>query len=184
MIFLITSFTLLLVNCEKEIEYPAAPIHFAGNQEFGWSIATKNGQPFEASSFALRNRDEPNTFFTINFISYTDWSAMREAIFIGELYDKVGLRQVVEQDDDLENGRPVATYSTRSDDGDVLEDFYKIDPRQDNWIEITNIDTTSQVQTVSGRYNLHFKIYREKRNPLNPDHVRFTDGNSEVRFEQ
>jgi hypothetical protein len=184
LIILITIFTLLLSNCDKEIEYPAAPIHFAGDQAFGWSTATKNGQVFEASGAALVHTERPDDFLGIELRTFTDWVANRETIYIAELDYSLGVYQIVEQDDDQENGVPIGFYTTTSDDGDVLEDVYKLDSRQDNWIEITAIDTLIGEPTFFGKYNIHFKIDRDKTNPLNPDHVRFIDGTFEVRFEQ
>lgn len=175
---------LLVSNCKKEIDYPAGPIHFAGDQEYGWSIAIKNGLNFEASGYAKQDRDRPDDFFGLRFLTYTDWGAEREFMSVGELEYKTGRRQVVREDDNLENGIPIGSYSTLSDDGDVLEDFYRIDSRQDNWIEITVLDTINGELTISGSYSLHFKIDREKTNPLNPDHIRFLDGVFEVRFQQ
>jgi hypothetical protein len=173
--FLMVAFTWFFAGCEKEIDYPLAPIHFPGTQEYGWSIASKNGQAFEASGFGLKHTDRPDDFLGVE---------LRESIYIAELDYDIGTYNVVTQDADQENGIPIGFYATLSDDGDVTEDVYELDERQNNWIEITTIDTIAGEPTISGKYNLHFKIKRAKTNPLNPGHVRFTDGKFEVRFEQ
>lgn len=183
-IILLTACSLLTGSCNKAIEYPAGPIYLAGDQEFGWSTAVKNGLTFEASGHARQDRNRPDDFFGLSFITYADWGPEREVISIGEIELKIGRSPVVAEDDDLENGIPISLYSTLSDDGDVLEDIYRPDSRQQNWIEVTALDTINGELTISGEYNLHFRIDREKTNPLNPDHVRFTDGVFEVRFLQ
>ncbi len=99
----------------------------------------------------------------------------------------MGRYDVVENIDfnSIVNSKQVtASYGTLSDDGDVLEDFYTIDERGDNWATITAIDTIDGEVVISGEYNLHFQFNnsREKMNAANPDHIRFTDGVFEVRF--
>lgn len=181
---LLIVFVWMIMGCEKEIDYPTAPIHFPGDQEYGWSTAQKNGLDFEASGYGLRNTERPNDFFGVRLRTFTDWEADRENIYIAELEFIIGTHQVVAHDEDQENGIPIGFYATLSDDGDVVEDVYELDERQNNWLEITAIDTIAGEQTIRGKYNLHFKIADAKTNPLHPDHVRFTDGVFEVRFQQ
>lgn len=177
-------FVWIVMGCEKEIDYPAAPIHFPGDQEYGWSTAQKNGLNFEASGLARQHSTRPDDFFGLKFQTYTDWGAKRESFSISEMEYIIGTHQVISHDEDQQNGIPRGFYVTLSDDGDVVEDVYELDERQSNWLEITAIDTIAGEQTITGKYNLHFKIKRAKTNPLNPDHVRFTDGAFEVRFQQ
>jgi len=184
MMKLIICSILFTVSCKKEISYPEAPIYSPGSQEYGWSNAMKNGLPFEASGLAREHSDRPNDFWGFYMETYTEWGAERESIYIAELEYKLGSVQVLNNDENQENGIPIGFYATSTDDGDVSEDNYRIDSRQSNWIEIISIDTINGEQTISGKYNLHFKIDSEKRNPLNPDHVRFIEGTFEVRFQQ
>jgi hypothetical protein len=52
---LLMIFVWMVMGCEKEIDYPTAPIHFPGDQEYGWSTAQKNGLDFEASGHTARH---------------------------------------------------------------------------------------------------------------------------------
>ena len=183
--------TSLFVGCQKEIEYPHGPIYEPGSQTFGWSTSEKNGLPFESSAYAIKPFVLPEDLFYVHFVTYTDWGAQRELISMGPFEYKLERKDnMVESlfEDEIEQSlklKQVATsYGTLSDDGDVLEDFYTIDERGDNWATITAIDTIDGEVVISGEYNLHFKFKnnREKMNAVNPDHVRFTDGVFEVRF--
>lgn len=128
----------LFVSCQKEIEYPHGPIYEPGPQTLGWSTSEKNGLPFESSGYATRPSEFPDEIFGVQFLTYTDWGALREFISIGGFEYRLGRYEVVKATDfdsmdDFEKSQIVmGGYSTLSDDGDVLEDFYTIDSRGDN----------------------------------------------------
>jgi hypothetical protein len=175
---------ILLGSCEKEEVTVSTPIYFPGDQQYGWSMAKKNGLDFESSGLATRHLSMPNDFFAVHLHTFTDWEAWREHIAFGELRYVTGRYTVEQEDADQRNGIPDGSYSTFSDDGDVLEDRYKLEDGRDNWVEITAIDTINGEMTVSGIYNLHFLIEGNKKNPINPDRVNFTEGVFEVKFRQ
>lgn len=175
---------ILLGSCGKEEVTVSTPIYFPGDQQYGWSMAKKNGLDFESSGWAVRHLSMPDVFFGVHFDTFTDWGAWRESIVFGEIVYATGRYDVVKEDANQQNGIPDASYHTLSDDGDVGEDNYKLDDSRDNWVEITAIDTINGEMTVSGIYNLHFLIEGNKKNPINPDRVSFTEGVFEVKFRQ
>lgn len=67
------------------------------------------------------------------------------------------------------------SYSTSSDDGDVLEDIYYIDTTAtDDFVQIDLWDTVNK--RAEGRFSISFDIKEPRRNPINPKKVRFTSG--------
>lgn len=178
----VITMSLLTWSCQKDIEYPSAPIYNAGDQVYGWVNGFKNGDTFEASGSAISHQDYPNDFFGLEFLTYSDLGELREVIRIGELEYGLGLNPIEEDDRDYINGVPTARYTTFSSDGDVIEDSYKLESSLDNWIEVTMLDTIGGELLVSGKYYLHFIVTGDKVNPLNPDRIRFTDGEFEVKF--
>lgn len=75
-------------------------------------------------------------------------------------------------------GKPTAGFYTMTIDGDVLEDTYRIDESQHNYVDVTKLDTITN--KVSGYFELHFVVQQPKEGTQNSNEVYFKNGSFEV----
>jgi len=71
-------------------------------------------------------------------------------------------------------GLPRAGYARKLSDGDVLGAYYRPDTDGESWVEITQIDTIAK--TVSGKFDINFKIGDQYLDKGFPASVRFSNG--------
>ncbi|HLF65715.1 MAG TPA: hypothetical protein VI603_18280 [Saprospiraceae bacterium] len=177
----------LIISCSNKHEFDI-PIYEPGSMEYGWAVAKKNGKEFRASALARRFSDQPDSLYALYIGTESVEGFEREFISIG--FMSFGIEEYVVSSVDYNQFYPNrlnVSYHTRQDDGDVSEDSYIIDDAYPGYLKVTSLDTASLDSTqwtVSGEFDLGFVIspFLEKVNPLNPDQVRLTHGQFEVRF--
>lgn len=180
----IMSLFIFLLSCSKEDIF--TPIYQAGNMEYGWVSAQKNGHDFLASGWAIKLKDYSDSYFGIQFRTETIEGFEREFFGFSEIKLETGTYQVsgehftINQTPDDIIG---ASYGTSQLDGDVSEDNYQLNESKSNRLTVTEIDTINNM--VKGTFQVWFKIdqsNREKVNPNNPDNVSLTNGSFELSF--
>lgn len=170
---------LLVIGCKKEEHIP---IYFPGNMTFGRMDADKEGKAWVASSAAFYNEYNP-ALFGIIASTFTEGGFLRETLVFNKIPLKVGRYEVTKLNNDMFDGKTGASYNTSEDDGDVSEDSYDVDESAtDNYIEITLVDTIANM--AKGNFTVSFNIVTSggKRNPSNPDKVKFSNGTFDVEF--
>ncbi|HFA48810.1 MAG TPA: hypothetical protein ENJ95_07320 [Bacteroidetes bacterium] len=171
---------LFFLSCSKEDRI--IPIYEPGPMTFGWVEAKKNGVEFLASCTAIANDQPPLEYFAIRFTTETEEGFAREQVTLNDIEYNPKTHSFGPYDERYDSVVG-ASYSTVTDDGDVLEDVYIWDGSAgDNSITITTVDTLNNI--VKGNFTVSFVIKpgREKRNPDNPDKVTFSDAEFEASF--
>ncbi len=172
---------LLITACYKEDHYGPVRVFLPGEMEHGYGQAQKNGTDFLASAEAKENRDKPG-FYGIAFLTETDKGFNREILGFGRMLPLEGLFPLTNRHDErnLQGDSIKCSYSLGTDDGHVFEDTYDLDEGKSNFFHILRFDTLAG--EIEGRFKVHFKIATRggKRNPANPDRVKFEDGYFEV----
>ena len=104
-----------------------------------------------------------------------------QALFsFNEVPVKTGIHEIGNVND-LNDGLVGVSYGTLR--GDVVEDHYIMDETApDNRIEVTFVDTVEM--RIEGTFTVSFDIQdpEKKRNPNNPDRVKFTNGHFNVQI--
>jgi len=168
--YIILFFTFAFTNnsCEKEENSnPEIP-------EWSKVTALKNGEIWQTSSVAIvDNNRKDRVIIQANVLNSSGY--WRESLKLRNVPIKEGLFAVYRRNytDDKEIS---ATYTTFSDDGDVVEDRFIVLESQNNFIEIENVDLSSM--EMNG--NLQITIVRDSLDPIdNPslaDTIFFADG--------
>jgi hypothetical protein len=168
------------VGCKKEEK---VPIFQPGDMAYGRMDAKKNGKNWVASSAAYYNEINPLVFGIIA-VTVSDEGFIREQMVFNKIPMALGKHELTILNNDMFDGLVGASYNTAEDDG-VTEDRWNVDEvATDNYIEITLIDTVAN--KVQGNFTVSFNIATDggKRNPDNPDKVKFSKGIFDVEFFQ
>ncbi len=179
----IAFFTLALMvsSCYKEDHYGPVRVFLPGEMEHGYGQAQKNGTDFLASAVAQEHNDKPG-FYKITFLTETEKGFFREGLGFARILPEEGLFPFTNRHDNRNlKGDSISTgYALSTDDGHVFEDAYALDESKSNYFHIMRFDTVAG--EIAGRFKVHFKIVTRggKRNPANPDRVKFEDGYFEV----
>ncbi len=186
---LLLLFPFLLINCEKDSLFSElVRVFLPGPKTHGEATAIKNGTDFEASAYAVEEDWSEGTF-SLLFYTYTEEGYHREILGFNEIPHRKG-NYILGNASSYNDGIAGASYGTLADDGDVGEDHYDLmEEMEDNYIEVTHIDTVAR--EVEGTFTASFYITSpsrmisnpvRKRNPENPDHIKFSDGWFKVKF--
>lgn len=176
--------SLLILACKKDDTSPFGEI-WKGPQEYGYAKATRNGEVWEASAIAIRRDDKPK-YCGLNFSAYfqTDsiWAEsfdfdmvpiktgtynVHHTIGLGESWaDSLSsLYALVYYD------VPRATYYPHSVALSLLGK---------NQLVIEEVDAVEG--TISGRFNMTFRIKDQDKDDGYPNLVHFSDGVFKTKF--
>ena len=168
------------IGCEKEDK---VLIFFPGEMTYGRMDAKKNGANWVASSAAF-NYDTIPSLFGLKASTFSEDGFLREGLNFNKIPKKTGVYIVSGPNNNVFDGFVGSSYHTSEDDG-VSEDRWNVDESAtDNHLEVTLIDTIANM--VKGNFTVSFNIATSggKRNPDNPDKVKFSKGTFEVEFFQ
>jgi len=154
--------------------------------EYGWLSAKKNGEEFLASAHAKKGKEPPyDSYFSLRLRTETEDGSLRELISFFEIEYDQPKTYLFGPYEEVFDGTISTDYFTRRADGDVSGDIYLLDESApDNVFTITEVDTFASV--VKGTFTVSYIIDpdREKKDPANPDKLKFTDGVFETSFKE
>jgi hypothetical protein len=174
-------------SCEEEKVEIFVPIFLPGLQTDGKAAAFKNQKKWEASAYGKKEDWSVGTISLI-ITTYEDKEGLilREMLSFDEIPLKKGSYPLdYTTQEDFNDGEVGAFYGTLEDDGDVAEDFYKLDKTaKDNLLEVTTVDTIAK--QISGKFTVSFikqpSVNPDRPKTLNPDRVKFSNGTFNVKI--
>lgn len=168
---------LLLFACAKEEDYTNMPVYLPGDISSGHISMKKNNRDMMASAFATKCfRDESNLALRIE--AFDNEGTLMEQ-YILECMQMNLNDQMLCKNQDM-NCLVWMHYETLIEDQSI--DSYILDTSKKNFIQITEIDTTSG--WISGKMEMHFDRDKSKPkgNANNPEKVSFTEGNFSIKL--
>lgn len=105
------------------------------------------------------------------------FGSFRERLGIGGIPDNnpVQYYKMADFTTSVIHGAVESSYATWTDDGDVLEDYYRMDTTAtSDFVQIDRWDTVNK--RAEGRFSVSFNIREPRANPKNPKKVQFTSG--------
>jgi hypothetical protein len=184
---IIFSCFLFFVACHK-LEIDKVYIHpeqvevfTKGQQTYGFASADKDlsyaNAPWESSGVAYI---EPNlrSKFHLSFNTYHVDGYNRGEVLLMGIPLKKGKNKVFKLNQSSDKAR--ALYTRSADDGDVIGASYDLMTGFDNFIDVSKVDTTSNI--AKGTFNLGFVINEAYKGNNYPDTVYFRDGIFDVKF--
>ena len=177
------SLVLFYSACKKD-DVPVN-IFEPGSMEFGSAMAEKNGSHWLASAEALKEKNYKD-YFSLSFATYNMYDEKRESISFSKIPFSVGSYPattcVQNIPDSCMPGYVSSLYGRFSSDGDAVLAFYTINERKTNYLNITAIDTVTNI--VKGDFEIHVKIESGEQflGPADPSNLDFTKGSFECRF--
>jgi hypothetical protein len=126
----------LFFTCKKE-NLPNAPTFQAGKKEFGFFKGIKNGKNFEASAFCTLYPENIDVCH-ISFLTDEGEEVYREVFTCGNVPLKRGKYTDFNENDVT---KLYASGSIQEEDGCIVGQYYKLDFKANNYIELTSVDT-------------------------------------------
>ena len=160
------------------------PVYLPGNTENGEMSAIKSLTDWRASAQAAFLNDYPG-YMDVSASTFTEEEYLRESLGFIWLPIRTGTFAILayDQADSLQYQSVRGYYITSTADGDASEDSYQVDTTAtDNFITLTRVDTLAK--EVEGYFTCSFEIatFGGKRNPLNPDRLKFSYGRFKVKI--
>lgn len=173
-LLLLLTFSFTNNSCDKEENNKPEIPEWA---EWSKITALKNGEIWAAGAIARIDERHNKDSVTIQIYVHDQAGYLREGLTVGYVPIKVGLFTVYRMNHNYTDDTKItATYTTISDDGDVVEDRFVVLESQNNYIEIKQADLTNM--EMSG--NLQITFIRDSLdtidNPSLGDTIFFTDG--------
>lgn len=172
-------FVVMLLACHKEPQRELE-IFLSGAQTYGFMKATKqadgNSAQWNASGAALRDDYIPGL---LNLTSSTEdeYQQRRESLYIGQIPMQPG-KYNIQEGSPSDSGFPESGYYRLISDGDVTGANYGVRGKNDNWVEIIEVDTVTKI--VKGRFNVHYIISDKHKDSGFPEKVDFEGGYFEM----
>jgi hypothetical protein len=168
--------------CDKQAPLDNMPIYGTyspDNTKHGSINACRNGKNWEASGTAYRYV-ERDSIFELSGATYTYDGILRESWGIFEVPLQLGKHIVYRYPVGTGGfiGKPTSGFGTFVSDGDVIGDRYRLDESQNNYVEVTTLDTIAN--KAAGYFELHFVVQQPKNYEENSDEVHFNSGTFEV----
>jgi hypothetical protein len=119
----------------------------------------------------------------LRFMTYEDSKSYytRETVGISGLPFKNGLSKVLSSEGVLDPNLIIFSgYARLLADGDVLDAYWRIDNSQNNYVNITNIDTLNK--RVQGSFDVHFKQTTQGKENLHSTFINFKSGKFDSRI--
>lgn len=165
-ILLLIAFIIFL-SCNKDEE-----------QLPNWSkiISKKNGQVWETQAVAFITKMERAPKVSIPATVTNETGYRREVLQFGYIPLELGYHQLLRRVPNSMIDTIYSSYTTLSNDGDVVEDRFVVYDGEENFIDITTIDTVGL--KLCGNFQVTF--IRDINDPIDntslPDTIRFTEG--------
>lgn len=184
-IFLCTAL-LGITSCKKEEPIPPdpitpnvfVPIFYPGDTSKGAAYANKLTASWQASVYCQKSFFDDDKL-SIAFYTRNAQGSIRESLgmeFVS--IEHVGNYKFTTSTTNIDNlppGEVFASYETWTSDGDVLEDYYRMDSTDvKNGLVITKIDLANK--RVEGTFHASYNLQEPRRNSKNPKKVTFSEG--------
>jgi hypothetical protein len=163
----------VLASCGKDKNAYEIPIYHEGDQGSGWGEAKRDGKGWKATAFA-RNHQDGSGYIGIDFNTFTTQGDIRESLSFNEIPLKVGKYQIKGKVGDTYDGLVGSNYGLSESDGDVIGAVYSHDDASTGYIELTNVDTASNV--VEGMFDKAVFIRYTPIESIYPETVVFKNG--------
>ena len=160
----------ILSSCKND---ELVTIYQPGLQEHGWATGLREGLVWEASGFARKHTENPQ-LIGIDFGTVSEEGALREVLSTNDIPLAVGHYEVKYGIRDLNDGYVGGNASIH--DADVIMALYSVNNDKKGFIEITDIDTISNV--VSGNFELFYT--KNGGDSFYPSKLEIKDGEFEV----
>lgn len=186
---LVLTLLFFLIACNKEGIVPIepgpptqppiyVPVFEPGDTSKGAAYANKLTAFWRAEAFCKQSLFDSTKLY-VAFFTYTKDGSTREtggfAYFSKNSLGNYTITTSTSGIDQLPLGIVSATYNTWSSDGDVSEDFYKVDSTdQKNGLTINKIDLVNK--RVEGAFHVSYNLQEPRLNPQNPKKVTFSEG--------
>jgi hypothetical protein len=181
--FIAVAAILFVIGCKKEEIWPFGDI-WKGSQEYGYVQALRKGEKWEASAIAAFREGKPK-YCDINFLAYfeADTNILAESLGlilvpvktgVFNVYNTIGLQNTSWADSTS------GIYGLREDDVPRATYFPYSSPFVKNRIWIDEVD--NKAGTISGRFDVTFRIKEEHEDKKYPHVIRFSDGVFKTRF--
>jgi hypothetical protein len=171
-IFHISILTILAVGlyaCGKEDVEPQRSYEYEGE-----ATAIRNDQQWNAEIRAFQEL-EP-TLFSMQLRVYSG-SILRESLLISNIRPLVN-KYIINNKKSRDDTSVIGGRYYVMIDGDVVDDIYKIDEAQDNYITIDEFNRSTA--KIKGTFQIYSQIEKDGRFTDSPSEVRFTSGEYET----
>jgi hypothetical protein len=177
--------TVCLLNCKKTEEYFTTPVDLellAYLPDSFLCEATKEvpglGEvAWTANTFSSIKSNK----LSIGFVTYEDTIDLyaRERLIISNIPAQAGLYPIKPVD----SNTAFCTYSRWASDGDALNASWEIDTEENNYIEITKLDSNNHL--VSGKFDVYFKMTTQGSfGYVHSERINFRSGNFIAKIDQ
>ena len=121
-------------------------------------------------SFLDQHPAGPDQYLGISFRTYEQGDYLRETLIFLNLLPKICVTQeLIPLASVSLDSFPRGAFYTSADHGDVLEDIYRLNPRQRSFIRLETYDSISHTYTGTAEAHYVLDPNRQRVNPLNPD---------------
>ena len=153
------------------------PIYGSCDTSVGKAFALKSTKRWLAGASCRSVNIGVEKYWLIEFITCSEDGYVREFMGFGAVPENNPVQKYVIRNftSSIVQGAIDPTYSTFSEDGDVLEDYYFPDTTNvENFVAIERWDTLNK--RAEGSFRVSFNIKEPRWNPINPHKVTFSSG--------
>ena len=153
------------------------PIYNACDTSVGKAYALKSTKRWLAGALCRSYKSNGEDSWLVELTTCSSEGYIREFMGFGPIPDNNPVKKymVRKVSSSTVKGAVNSSYSTLSQDGDVLEDYYYPDTTDvENFVEIVRWDTLNK--QAEGRFHISFNIKEPRWNPINPHKVTFSSG--------
>ena len=150
-------------SCSKDKIAAPEPIniYWGGGQKNGAAKAQKNGKTWDASVECYT--DSVNTIAALSFRTFSFDSLPREKIIINCIQLHTGKKKIIQLTSNCRDTFPTSMFILKGGDGDAVALLYNINEKEDNFLDVTAVDTVARV--IEGNFQVSYKVldpYKER----------------------
>lgn len=171
--------------CKKDEPTPGSPqpppefvpVYSACDTSLGAAYANKLTEAWIAGVSCRSVLISGEKYWVVDLMTCSSDGSFREVVSFGGVPDDEPEQtyMIKKYTNTLIHSAVYPSYSTWSEDGDVLEDIYRVDTT--NLGDFFKIDRWDKVnKKAEGHFSVTFNLQEPRVNPLNPKNVKFTSG--------
>ena len=150
-------------SCSKDKIAAPEPvnIYWGGGQKNGAAKAQKNGKTWDTSVECYT--DSVNTIAALSLRTFSFDSLRRETIIIDCIQLHTGKRKIMQNTIHCNDTFPNSLFILTGGDGDAVVLLYDVIEKEDNFLDITAVDTVARV--IEGNFQVSYKVldpYKER----------------------